>query len=132
MRLLACLLILTLVIVYASSAQLINYDRLRRRLKLKGEPAPAESDLPRWKLKLPLVTTRLERRYDINRDGKLQTAEVKIYLRDTIETIEEKGGILINSDILLEYDKNNDGVISLKEIEKLRKDAGLVSVKIGD
>ena len=128
------LLIFTCVAAHVSYAQLVNYDRLRRRIKLKGgaplgevktDEEQEDAVIPKWVETWPWVTTRLERKYDINRDGKLQTAEVKIYLRDTVATIEKKGGIIINSDILLEYDINEDGVVSLKEIARLKKDAGL-------
>ncbi len=107
-----------------SRAGLIDYERLQ---KIKSKKAAqeaaqkkAEEDKPKWVVTQPPVKTDIERRYDINRDGKLQLAEVKIYLRDTLDVIDEKGGITINSDILKEYDKNKDGVISRYESTKIK------------
>ena len=70
----------------------------------------------------PQVKTDNERTYDVNRDGKLQPAEVKIYLRGIIEIVEKKGGFTVNSDILKEYDKNKDGLISRIEVQDLKRD----------
>ena len=55
--------------------------------------------------------------YDSNRDGKLQTAEVKIMLRDFIDVVYEKNGAMYKSPILKEYDKNKDGLINKYEAE---------------
>ena len=106
-------------------AGLIDYERLNKIKAQKAaqqakEQKPAEDLRPKWMIAEPVVKTEMERRYDINRDGKLQLAEVKIYLRDTLDVINEKGGITINSEILKEYDKNKDGVISKYESTKIK------------
>lgn len=98
------------------SAGLIDYDRRSRRLGTSKE------DAPEWWKAEPDVKNKLERRYDINRDGKLQTAEVKILLRDVVDEIQEKGRYSVySSDILKEYDKNRDRVIDKTEVEGIIK-----------
>ena len=77
---------------------------------------------PAWQKDWPEVKNQDEDRYDINRDGKLQTAEVKIYLRDVIKEVMDKGGFRVNSNVLKAYDKNRDGVISKYELEQIRQD----------
>lgn len=115
-----CLMVIILSAGRIVHAGLINYER-RNRL-LRGEPT---AELPGWMKKIPLVKNRYERRYDVNRDGKLQTAEVKVLLRDVVRLVEKKGGALIRSDILLEYDESNSGIIELDELDKLKEDAGM-------
>lgn len=120
----ACLL----MFIYDANAGLINYDRRNKpgvAPSRGGAPArvPAPVVVPAWMKTPPGVKNAAEKVYDVNRDGKLQPAEVKIYLRSVIETIESKGGFTINSDILREYDKNRDGVISRYELPDLKRDA---------
>lgn len=121
----ACLL----MSIFDAQAGLINYGRRNN----PGAPAPARGGaqakavapaaVPAWMKTPPGVKNAAEKVYDVNRDGKLQPAEVKIYLRSVIETIESKGGFTINSDVLREYDKNRDGVISRYELPDLKRDA---------
>jgi hypothetical protein len=97
-------------------AGLIDYDRRNRRSATAGE------DAPEWWKTEPDVKNKLERRYDTNRDGKLQTAEVKILLRDVVDEIETKGRYSVYStDVLREYDKNRDRVIDKTEVEGIIK-----------
>ncbi len=103
-------LMCSILVVYISEAGLL------KPRKPSGGGAPE----PRWRLQAPDATGAVERRYDINRDGILQTAETKIFLRDVIDVIEAKGGYTINSDILKEYDKNKDGVISKIELPEIK------------
>jgi hypothetical protein len=121
----ACLLLF----ICEAQAGLINYQRRNKG----GAPVragaraavPAAPVGPAWIATPPAVKNSVEKAYDVNRDGKLQPAEVKIYLRGVIETIESKGGFTINSDILKEYDKNKDGLISRSELPDLKRDAGI-------
>lgn len=110
--------------------QMINYDRLERKKTIpekrslrKKEKKEDQADLPGWMKETPKVTNVVERRYDSNRDLKLQTFEVKILLRDVLDVVEDKGGYTVNSDILKEYDVNKDGLITRTEAVKLKKDA---------
>ncbi len=101
------------------SAQLINYGRRA------GSPAPRnvnDETAPKWAKELPKVVNSSERRYDINRDGLLQSAEVKVMLRDVIETVEERGSVIVYSDILKDYDANKDRYITPAELDKIRED----------
>ena len=124
-------LILAAVLAFdAGYAQLIDYERLERRKTEKrslfAQPPPAVSsmgeDVPEWIKETPAVTNQVEQRYDSNRDGKLQSFEVRIFLRDVLDTIDAKGGYTVNSDILKEYDINRDGIISVTEAKKIRED----------
>ncbi len=102
-----------------SSAQLINYGR---RSKFLGEKESApDSKLPSWVKELPEPQNEDEKRYDTNRDGKLQSAEVKVYLRDIIERVESQSYISVTTDLLREYDKNKDGVINKNELELMKE-----------
>ena len=112
--------------VSLAEAGLINYERRSRMLKGGGGAAPAagqEENLPQWMKTMPPVNNRTERRYDVNRDGYLQTAEVKIFLRDVVDQVEQRGGVEVISDILKEYDKNRDGIINRYEVTDIKKDA---------
>lgn len=120
---LLALLSLSLYIGTAFSG-LIDYERLNRiKAQRQGQNLPGkdgkEKDLPKWMKVEPKVSSKVERAYDVNRDGKLQTAEVKIFLREVLADIDEKGGYTVDSDILKEYDKNRDGVISRYEADEL-------------
>ena len=63
-----------------------------------------------------------EKHYDINKDGYLQIPEVKIFLRTVIAEANEKGGYMIDSDILKEYDKNRDSYITKSEALEMAAD----------
>ena len=117
---LACCLLFGLLIASSSYAQLINYGR-RNRFVGNRNASENEEDLPAWALELPKVKTREERRYDINRDGKLQSAEVKVFLRDVIERVEKRSYVNVTSDILRGYDMNKDGVINTYELDKIKE-----------
>ena len=126
----------TCVFMLISNAQagLINYKRREGATPAPAgggykKPAPAAKAAaaaapaaPMWMQNAPEVKTAAERVYDINRDGKLQPAEVKIFLRSVAEVVDAKGGFTVNSDILKEYDKNHDGLISRTEIVDLKRD----------
>ena len=121
--LLSALLLLSLYMMNVS-AGLIDYERLnrikaQREGKVMQDSSGKEKDLPNWMKIEPKASSRVEQAYDVNRDGKLQTAEVKVYLREVLDVIDEKGGYTIDSNILKEYDKNKDGVISRYEAEDL-------------
>lgn len=112
-----------LIIVFVceiSSAQLINYGRRSRYLR-EDNPDISEDDVPQWAQELVAPQNADERRYDINRDGLLQSAEVKVYLRDIIERVEDREYINVTTDLLREYDKNRDGVINTIEIELMKE-----------
>ena len=135
--------VFTFMLIGDAQAGLINYNRrnntgtptgggYRRAAPAAKPAAPAPvkpvaaapaATIPLWMQTPPQVKTAIERVYDVNRDGKLQPAEVKIYLRSVIETVDAKGGLTVNSDILKEYDKNKDGLISRIEVLDLKRDA---------
>ena len=114
-------------------AGLIDYDRLkkiqeRRRLSAAAAQEQAQKKdegddaIPDWMVEDPKVIDKAEDVYDVNRDGKLQSVEVKILLRDVWTQVKEKGGYTVNMNILKEYDKNKDGLISRLEAEEIARD----------
>ena len=118
--------VILLFFAIQSFAGLINYERLRR---FKERQAAGETDLkfkdvavPSWMDYEPRAKTEQEKKYDINRDGILQIAETKIFLRDVLVVISQKGGFTLDSDILKEYDKNKDSFISRTESAEITKD----------
>ena len=116
--------VLTVVMVQIASAQLINYGRRGQYINGSTDSPKADDKMvPQWAKEIPKVTNNSERRYDINRDGLLQSAEVKVMLRDVIETVEDRGSVVVYSDILKEYDKNKDRYITAVELDKIRQDA---------
>jgi len=112
---------MTLLILDSGYAGLIDYKRLQRAAGNAAAGDQAQPAIPGWVTSAPIVKSKIEQKYDTNRDGKLQTAEVTIFLRDVLDIIEEKGGYTIDSDILKPYDKNKDGVISRKEATTLQE-----------
>lgn len=76
-----------------------------------------------WAKELPKVTSKIEKRYDINRDEILQTSETKIFLRDVLAEIASKNSFNVSDSVLLKaYDKNKDGIISKLEVDEIKKD----------
>ncbi|HOW34798.1 MAG TPA: hypothetical protein PL155_00070 [Candidatus Omnitrophota bacterium] len=133
LRLAVWIVVLAAVLVVASHsfAQLINYDRLNKTRAQKGlPPIPvpgkaadvAQPPEPFWAKGDTKVTTKEEEAYDVNNDGKMQKAEVKIFLRDNLDEIDKKGGVTVSSPILKAYDKSGDGVVSRLEAEKIRQE----------
>jgi hypothetical protein len=89
------------------------------------KPAAAQEIVvagPNWMITVPVAQNDVEKGYDINSDGKLQTAEVKIYLRDVVDEVDTKGFKAVDSGVLKEYDRNQDGLISAAEADKIRED----------
>jgi hypothetical protein len=140
MRIFKQLFTLTLLMLWANvqtaEAQLINYKRrgqqpqnVQEDQKRKPSVSPSanksaasEKQLPAWMKILPPAKSKEEVRYDVNRDGQLQSAEVKILLRDIVDMVEKKGGVKIESEVLKEYDQDKNGLIDRKEIEHIRND----------
>lgn len=132
-RLAVWIAVLAVILIVASHsfAQLINYDRLNKARAQKGlAPIPvpgkttdvSQPPEPFWAKGDTKVTTKEEQAYDVNNDGKLQKAEVKIFLRDNLDEIDKKGGVTVSSPILKAYDKSGDGIVSRLEAEKIRQE----------
>ncbi|MDP8264954.1 MAG: EF-hand domain-containing protein [Candidatus Aceula lacicola] len=124
---LTSLCIFALMFCFDCFAGLIDWERRNRYLKdkqqeLGSEGVLSEDALPEWMRKEPRVKTKDEKRHDINRDGKLQPAESKVYLRRVIRKVENGGKVVSTSEILKEYDKNKDGVITQTEVIEIRGD----------
>ncbi len=109
--------------VYAQTAPAAD---AKNKAKDKSSDAKAEKPaviVAFWAKELPKVTSKTEKRYDINRDEILQTSETKIFLRDVIKEVVEKSSYNVSESVLLKvYDKNKDGIISNLDIEEIKKD----------
>ena len=123
---LAIFTVACLMIVEVCNAQLINYKRRKGGGGAAAAPAPATTTavVPSiaWKTTPPKATTAEEKKYDVNRDGKLQVSEVKSFLQGVVDEVNSKGRISVNSDILKPYDRNADGAISRYEISAIQTD----------
>ena len=120
-------------VAQVSDAQLINQARRAKRLgsttnanppadKASSANAQAEKPLPFWVETPPKVTMKDEEKYDLNKDGILQTSEAKILLREALAVIRDKGGITVNSGILKKYDKNRDNIVNKYESADIEAD----------
>ena len=68
----------------------------------------------------PRARNRREQRYDLNRDGKMQEAEIKAFLKDVITRVETYGEFSFTSGLLRPYDLEGDSVIRLYELDRIR------------
>jgi len=134
-------LAVVLGMVSVASAGLVNYDRKAKKAGLTPPattvkpaavkaPAPkvsvpaAVSSVPAW-LKTPqAVQNELQQKSDMNGDGKLQTFETKMYLRDVIDSVNANGKVPADTNILKAYDANKDGMIEASELPKILEDVG--------
>ena len=65
------------------------------------------------------VTNQDEELYDANKDGVLQNEEVQAFLKDVTIAVDKKGSFNVSSNILKEYDKDQDGSISRLEAQDI-------------
>lgn len=107
--------------VVSGHAQLINYGRRSKFLRSTNPNMSDEDAIPQWAKELPEPQNAEEESFDINRDGKLQSAEVKVYLRGIMKRVEARSYVNVTTDILREYDKNKDGVINVSELALMRE-----------
>ena len=112
-----------------SFAQLINHQRRAAggyKAPPPADPAPAAetptaNENPAAANTAPdfKVTNQVEELYDINKDGNLQSDEVKSFLKDVSTAVERKGNFTVSSEVLKQYDKNNDGMINRTELSDI-------------
>lgn len=124
--------------VSIGNAQMINYQRRNTRMKtgaatkrvLTNTRAAAKkinyygNDFEQDKTIAknqgePLVTNRVERLYDLNRDGFLQQDEVADFYKDVVSSVRNKGDFQVSSELLRNFDENKDGRISRYEIQDI-------------
>ena len=63
----------------------------------------------------PRVKDRIERIYDLNRDGVLQQGEIIDMYKDVILSVNRRGSFVVSSDLLKGFDKDDDGQIGRAE-----------------
>ena len=68
----------------------------------------------------PMVTNKLEEAHDANQDGKLQKEEITKLLEYTITAIERRGRIRASSELLKQFDTDDDGILSRYEISGIK------------
>jgi hypothetical protein len=120
----------------SSFAQLVDWERYNKYQKQREAAQdesmqqnrdarmvkPSSQVLPNWKIKDIRVISDEDRRYDVNRDGFLQLAESKVYLKRVVTEVQRKRRVAYRSDLLKEYDTNKDGFISQEEVSKISAD----------
>lgn len=109
-----------------SYAQMINYKRRNQNKGVVSQSSyqkksntiassktqgPTEMD--------PAVTNRVERLYDLNRDGLLQKAEIKDFYKDVVSSVKNKGKFEVSSELLKGFDADKDGQITMYEIKEI-------------
>ena len=85
---------------------------------------PVTASMPAWMKTPPRVRNSAEKKFDSNRNGTLESAEVAMLLKDAVSTINSRGSVSISSDILKEYDRNGDGTINRYEALSITEDLG--------
>lgn len=120
-------LIFTFVAVQVVSAQMINYNRRNKKLNAASgnsyqkpkasSKAAAQSSGEAG----PAVTNRVERLYDLNRDGFLQKAELSDFYKDVVSSVKNKGKFEVSSDLLKQFDADQDGQITMYEVKEISK-----------
>lgn len=125
-----------------AEAQMINYKRRNQRQSVKktvsDNPQRVSSDrkaeqklnyyrgdyaaesVDREELSAqPRVTNRVERLYDLNRDGYLQQDEVADFYRDVVSSVQNRGSFRVSSELLRDFDADQDGRISRYEVSEI-------------
>lgn len=137
----SCLILTFLLFSIAADAQMIDRSIIEKRVKNKiqlrnfignDQPQPSNSyveakdesgelqvisrrEFEQIVQSTPLVKDRIERIYDLNRDGRLQREEIIDMYRDVVLSVQRRGAFTVSSDLLKDFDQNEDGRISLGE-----------------
>jgi len=108
-------------------AGLIDHEKLRKRQQRKNPP-PTVSSEQQWKNTVssflssqPEVKTRQGRQYDDNRDGQLQERELNKLLNDLIIKVENEGQVLVEMELMKNFDQNKDEQITSDEADVIRQ-----------
>ena len=129
LNLIVAVIFLSLIVVQAAQAQLIDYNRRSRyNDQEKRTTTPVASS--RTPVTKPTssaaavyeVQNRFEKKYDLNRDGQLKGEELTKLFSDVIKEVEDDGRSVVMSDILESYDANGDGYISRYEVTRIVQD----------
>ena len=133
--LLSFILLMGFISCNLAEAQMINYKRRNGNQKVKavkkGKAIQKKAkknnnryqNRPKMTAKAesmdPKVTNRVERLYDLNRDGALQKTEVNDFYKDVVSSVKNKGTFRVSTDLLKQFDANDDGKISRYEIKSI-------------
>ncbi len=131
LTLVMAVIFLFFISVQSARAQLIDYSR-RNRYNNPGQNATTQDTRARTSAPTPKtessaanvfeVQNRFEKKYDLNRDGKLQGEELKKLLSDVVKEVENDGRSVVMSDIVEAYDANGDGYISSYEVRRIMQE----------
>lgn len=138
------ILVGTFAVSHTAQAQLINWERRNQRQTNElgkaggGESRAQKADSSRGSSQTtasrqsatlremlssePFVTSRVERIYDTNRDGRLQKDELTEFLGDVVSSVERRGSFTVSSELLRKFDTDEDGMISRHEILDIKAD----------
>ncbi len=128
------------VFVEVCQAQMVDYKRMHRRYPAGAKPAAAPAKAtPAQPAAQPAVqpaaataavppsaatghkvVSASERKFDLNKDGILQPAEVNGFLQEVSRIVDGSGGYTVDSDLLKPFDVNKDGLISRYEVKAIK------------
>lgn len=69
----------------------------------------------------PAVRSRVERIYDMDKDGQLQREEVVDFLGDVVRAVERRGHFAVTTGILVVFDKDKNNEINQSESRDIYK-----------
>ena len=131
LTLVMAVIFLFFISVQTARAQLIDYSR-RSRYNNSEQKATTQNTRTRTSAAASKtessaagvfeVQNRFEKKYDLNRDGKLQADELKKLLADVVKEVESDGRSVVMSDIVEAYDANGDGYISSYEVRRIMQE----------
>ncbi len=123
---LTVLSIIGLTCAQQSFAQMINYKRRNQKQGVVSSSSyqPKANSLANSAKQTstdtsPAVTNRVERLYDLNRDGFLQKTEVNDFYKDVVSSVKNKGQFQVSSELLKGFDADKDGQITMYEIKEI-------------
>ncbi len=101
--------------VWPVEAQLIRYDRRRSQTSTARPKTPPPAAETRG-------LTAFERRFDRNRNGRLDADEVRTMLRDVVKTVGRRGRVAVDSRRLKAYDVDGDGYLDRYEVRAIQRE----------
>ena len=85
------------------------------------QPGIVKSPVYTWKHNHTIVSTDIEKRYDLNGDGIIDPAEAKAELEERLFVVHAYGKAVVNTPLEAEYDTNKDGVLVASEVVALKQ-----------
>lgn len=87
--------------------------------KIQTESASFSQTVTQLMSSNPRVSSRVERIYDWNRDGRLQMDEIKEMYGDVVASVDRRGSFSVSSDLLKPFDGDSNGQITRYELDSI-------------